>query len=121
MNAIWQYGSEKNKNGGNIMSIFPNDYKISVGPMRKTPFLRHKGVRSDGTLVLFRDVDGKLWSIAGHTNSGHVSMFCGNTVEDMKELYKIYNIQYINDVILSSLELIYTALEIAIAVYGKKD
>ena len=34
----------------------------------------------------------------------------------LKELFHLYNIQYVNDIILSSLELIYTALEIAIAV-----
>ena len=36
----------------------------------------------------------------------------------LKDLFRLYNIQYINDIILSSLELIYTALQIAIAVKG---
>ena len=36
----------------------------------------------------------------------------------LKELFRLYNIQYVNDIILSSLELIYTALEIAIALKG---
>ena len=39
----------------------------------------------------------------------------------LKELFHLYNIQYINDIILSSLELLYTALEIAIAVKGEVD
>ena len=39
-------------------------------------------------------------------------------LSDLKELFHLYNIQYINDIILSSLELLYTALEIAIAVKG---
>jgi Zn-dependent membrane protease YugP len=43
-----------------------------------------------------------------------------NVTEDeldaLKTLFRLYNIQYVNDIILSSLELIYTALEIAIAV-----
>ena len=39
----------------------------------------------------------------------------------LKELFHLYNIQYINDIILSSLELLYTALEIAIAVKGHSD
>ena len=34
----------------------------------------------------------------------------------LKELFHLYNIQYVNDIILSSLELLYTILEIAIAV-----
>ena len=39
----------------------------------------------------------------------------------IKELFHLYNIQYVNDIILSSLELVYTVLEIAIAIYSKKD
>jgi Zn-dependent membrane protease YugP len=34
----------------------------------------------------------------------------------LKELFHLYNVQYINDIILSSLELLYTVLEIAIAI-----
>lgn len=34
----------------------------------------------------------------------------------LKELFHLYNVQYVNDIILSSLELLYTVLEIAIAV-----
>ena len=36
----------------------------------------------------------------------------------LKELFHLYNIQYVNDIILSTLELIYTALQIAIAAKG---
>ena len=39
----------------------------------------------------------------------------------LKELFHLYNVQYVNDIILSSLELLYTALEIAIAVKGNID
>ena len=39
----------------------------------------------------------------------------------LKELFRLYNIQYVNDIILSSLELLYTALEIAIAVKGNSN
>ena len=39
----------------------------------------------------------------------------------LKELFRLYNIQYINDIILSSLELLYTILEIAIAIKGYSD
>ncbi len=39
----------------------------------------------------------------------------------LKELFRLYNIQYINDIILSSLELLYTILEIAIALKGNVD
>jgi Zn-dependent membrane protease YugP len=39
----------------------------------------------------------------------------------LKELFHLYNIQYINDIILSSLELLYTLLEIAIAIQKNID
>ena len=42
-------------------------------------------------------------------------------LSDLKELFRLYNIQYINDIILSALELIYTALEIAIAIKGDSN
>ena len=42
-------------------------------------------------------------------------------LDALKELFHLYNIQYINDIILSSLELIYNVLRIAIAVKSKVD
>ena len=35
---------------------------------------------------------------------------------DLKELFHLYNIQYINDIILACLELLYTVLQIAIEI-----
>ena len=45
----------------------------------------------------------------------------GEELAALKELFHLYNVQYINDIIISSLELLYTAIEIAIAVKGKND
>ena len=39
----------------------------------------------------------------------------------LKELFHLYNVQYINDIILSSLELLYRVLEIAIALKSNND
>ena len=39
---------------------------------------------------------------------------------DLKELFHLYNIQYINDIIMASLELIYTLLKIAL-IFANKD
>ena len=50
-------------------------------------------------------------------NDYHVT---GEELSALKELFRLYNIQYVNDIILASLELIYTALEIAIAINNKK-
>ena len=41
-------------------------------------------------------------------------------LEALKELFRLYNIQYVNDIILSSLELLYTLLKIAVEVKGDK-
>jgi Zn-dependent membrane protease YugP len=51
-------------------------------------------------------------------NDYHVT---SDELSTLKELFHLYNIQYVNDIILSSLELLYTVLEIAIAVKGKTD
>ena len=39
-------------------------------------------------------------------------------LDSLKDLFHLYNVQYINDIILSSLEMLYFALEIAAAYYG---
>ena len=40
---------------------------------------------------------------------------------DLKELFHLYNVQYINDIILACLELLYTLLEIALAFAGNNS
>jgi Zn-dependent membrane protease YugP len=42
-------------------------------------------------------------------------------LDSLKELFHLYNIQYINDIIISSLELLYAALEILAAVQGNSN
>lgn len=37
-------------------------------------------------------------------------------LQSLQELFRLYNIQYVNDIVLSSLELIYTALEILVEI-----
>ncbi len=66
-----------------------NRSHIIIGKQSETQFKRASGIRSDGTLASYRDTDGKLWAIAGHTNSGRVSMFCGSCIDDLAELYPI--------------------------------
>ena len=45
----------------------------------------------------------------------------GEELSSLKELFRLYNVQYVNDIILSSLELLYTILEIVIAIKGNVD
>lgn len=42
-------------------------------------------------------------------------------LSDLKELFHLYNVQYINDIILASLELLYTVLQIALAIAKSKS
>ena len=42
-------------------------------------------------------------------------------LEDLKDLFRLYNIQYINDIILACLELLYKILQIAIELNKKSD
>jgi Zn-dependent membrane protease YugP len=48
-------------------------------------------------------------------------MATAEELEDLKELFHLYNIQYINDIILACLELLYTLLQIALALSSKSD
>ena len=61
--------------------------KIKIGESFKTAFSNDAGVFQDGTVPLYRDVDGKLWGIGGHSHMGHIGMFCGTNLKDMKYMY----------------------------------
>ena len=49
------------------------------------------------------------------------NMATAEELADLKELFHLYNVQYINDIILACLELLYTILQIAIAINGKSS
>ena len=68
------------------------------------------------TLKTEKKAQEKAYEIIGRDY--HVT---ADELSALKELFHLYNIQYINDIILSSLELLYTLLEIAIAVKGNVD
>ncbi len=69
----------------NILS----DLKITVGEALETPFMQKYNIYQDGTTPCFRDVDGKLWAISGHTHVGDIAMFSGSTMQDLTKLYPI--------------------------------
>jgi Zn-dependent membrane protease YugP len=48
-------------------------------------------------------------------------MATAEELEDLEELFHLYNIQYINDIILACLELLYNLLQIALALSSKSD
>ena len=54
-----------------------------------TPFVNKIDVYQDGTVPMDRDKDGNLYAISGHSHMGHIGMFKGKTLDDMKEVYPI--------------------------------
>lgn len=79
-------------------------------------FYAYAIVLSVMTLKTERKAQEKAYSIL--QNDYHITF---EELSAIKEIFHIYNIQYINDIILSSLELIYKVLEIAIAINSKRD
>ena len=55
----------------------------------ETEFKNSNTVYQDGTLPFYRDVDGTLWTISGHSHMGQICMFKGNKLDDMKMVYPI--------------------------------
>lgn len=65
------------------------------------------------TLKTEKKAQEKAYSILEERN-----LATAEELSSLKELFHLYNVQYINDIILSSLELIYTILQIISAVQG---
>lgn len=65
------------------------DLNIVVGEKIKSPFLNEVGVYQDGTVPMYRDVDGTLWGISGHSHMGQIAMFAGKNLDDMVKKYPI--------------------------------
>lgn len=71
------------------MENFFSTHKIEFGEMQKTPFDPENNIYQDGTTPMYRDQNGKLWAISGHTHVGDIAMFCGNSLDDIEKLYPI--------------------------------
>ncbi|MBQ8320711.1 MAG: hypothetical protein IJX81_07535 [Clostridia bacterium] len=71
------------------MNNFFKDYKIEIGEILETAFHKDNNNFQDGTTPMYRDVDGKLWAMSGHSHMGAINMFCGTSLDDMKKVYEI--------------------------------
>jgi len=71
-----------------MQNLFKN-YQLLFQKQAPTAFQNELGIYQDGTTPMFRDTDGKLWAISGHSHCGHIAMFCGDCVQDLKQLYPI--------------------------------
>lgn len=70
------------------MSTIPN-IKIKIDSQMETAFAQKTGIYQDGTTPMYRDVDGKLWAMSGHSHMGHIGMFSGTSLDDIEHLYPI--------------------------------
>ncbi len=71
------------------MCDFFNKYSIVIKEKKDTAFVNKINIYQDGTTPMYRDTDGKLWAMSGHSHMGHIGMFCGTCIDDMKEVYPI--------------------------------
>ncbi len=69
--------------------MFLDEYELHIGEGKESPFLRRIGVYQDGTTPMYRDTDGTLWAMSGHSHLGHIAMFAGTCLDDMKHMWEI--------------------------------
>ena len=72
-----------------MMHNVMKDYIFEIGSAQETGMQNKYGIYQDGTTPMYRDVDGKLWAISGHTHMGHIAMLCGTCVADLAPVYPI--------------------------------
>ncbi len=68
---------------------FLEQYRFAIGERETTPFINANNIYQDGTTPMYRDVDGRLWAMSGHSHMGDIGMFCGTCLDDIELLYPI--------------------------------
>ena len=81
------------------MNNFLKDFNFEIDSGETKPFTNQSfeavsTLCQDGTVPMCRDSKGKLWAMAGHSHHalyypGHIGMFCGDSLDNMVELYQI--------------------------------
>ena len=67
----------------------------TIGLPEDTVFSNENDIFHDSPLALGRDNEGILWAIPGHCHMGHVGMFSGDNIFNMKEKYPVnYQFQW---------------------------
>lgn len=69
--------------------MFFDQYELIIGEGQDSPFMNRYGVYQDGTTPMYRDVDGRLWAMSGHSHMGHIAMFAGTCLGDMRYMWEI--------------------------------
>jgi hypothetical protein len=71
------------------MEKFFDRYDLTIGERLRSPFLNAQDIYQDGTTPMYRDTDGTLWAMSGHSHMGHIGMFAGKSLDDMVERWPI--------------------------------
>ena len=71
------------------MEKFFDRYSLEIGEAKESPFMNKYNVYQDGTTPMYRDVDGTLWAMSGHSHMGSIAMFSGTCLDDMEKRYEI--------------------------------
>ncbi len=71
------------------MAKFFEEFDLKIGEATESPFLNKVEVYQDGTTPMYRDTDGTLWAMSGHSHKGHIAMFAGTCLDDMEKKYQI--------------------------------
>ena len=71
------------------MTDFFSRFRVEVGECHPTAMNNAGDIYQDGTTPLWRDTDGTLWGMSGHSHMGHIAMLRGRCLEDLQEVYPI--------------------------------
>ena len=69
--------------------MFFDKYELIIGEGQESPFMNKYDVYQDGTTPMYRDTDGRLWAMSGHSHKGHIAMFSGTDLDDMRYMWQI--------------------------------
>ena len=56
------------------MDKFFDRYDLEIGERTRSPFLNEHDIYQDGTTPMYRDTDGTLWAMSGHSHMGHIGV-----------------------------------------------
>ena len=72
-----------------MKSKFFETYSLTIGEGKETPFSRKNNVFQDGTTPMYRDAEGTLWAMSGHSHMGRIAVFSGTRLTDLEKRYDI--------------------------------
>ena len=72
-----------------MANSFFDRYELKIGAASESPFMCKYNVYQDGTTPMYRDVDGRLWAMSGHSHMGEIAMFSGTSLDDMEKAWPI--------------------------------